>query len=78
MRVLHWSLAAGFLGAFMLDSPRDLHETLGWIAVAVGVGFILLAPLIKKLMHLDTLRDDAEGSVADHGAQPKPEDARRI
>ncbi len=56
----------------------DVYSRIGWIAVAVGVGFILLAPLIKKLMHLDTLRDDAEGSVADHGAQPKPEDARRI
>ena len=55
----------------------DVYSRIGWIAVAVGVGFILLAPLIKKLMHLDTLRDDAEGSVADHGAQPKPEDAQR-
>ena len=34
VRILHWVLAAGFLGAFVLDSPRDLHETLGWIAVA--------------------------------------------
>jgi cytochrome b len=45
VRVLHWTLAAGFLGAFLLSSPRDLHETLGWIAVsAVAVrvvwGFI--------------------------------------
>lgn len=38
LRLLHWTLAAGFLGAFLLDSPRDLHETLGWIAVgAVAV-----------------------------------------
>jgi cytochrome b len=44
VRVLHWTLAAGFLGAFLIDSPRDLHETLGWIAVGaaaarVGWGF---------------------------------------
>ena len=45
VRVLHWTLAAGFLGAFLFSSPRDLHETLGWTAVgAVAVrvvwGFI--------------------------------------
>lgn len=34
VRILHWTLAAGFLGAYFLDRPRDLHETLGWVAVA--------------------------------------------
>lgn len=34
VRLLHWVLAAGFLGAWALERPRDLHETLGWIAVA--------------------------------------------
>lgn len=33
VRVLHWMLAAGFLGAFLLERPRDLHEALGWMAV---------------------------------------------
>ena len=27
-------------------------------AVAVGIGLVVISPLIKKLMHLDTLRDD--------------------
>lgn len=34
VRLLHWTLAAGFLGAFLLERPRDLHEALGWAAVA--------------------------------------------
>lgn len=34
VRLLHWTLAAGFLGAYAIERPRDLHETLGWIAVA--------------------------------------------
>jgi cytochrome b len=34
VRILHVTLAAGFLGAFLIDSPRQLHETLGWVAVA--------------------------------------------
>ncbi len=37
----------------------DVYSNIGWIAVAVGVGFLAVSPLIKKLMHLDTLSDDA-------------------
>jgi len=37
----------------------DVYTQIGWIAIAVGVGFVLVSPLIKRLMHLDTLRDDA-------------------
>lgn len=36
----------------------DVYSQIGWIAVAVGVGVLVISPLIKKLMHLDTLRDD--------------------
>jgi proton-dependent oligopeptide transporter, POT family len=36
----------------------DVYTTVGWVAVAVGVGFILVSPLIRRLMHLDTLKDD--------------------
>ena len=36
----------------------DVYNQIGWIAVGVGVFVILVSPLIKKLMHLDTLRDD--------------------
>jgi proton-dependent oligopeptide transporter, POT family len=38
----------------------DVYSTVGWIAVGVGVVVILLSPLVKRLMHLDTLRDDDE------------------
>jgi cytochrome b len=45
VRLLHWTLALSFLGAYVLDSPRDLHETLGWAAffavlVRVAWGFL--------------------------------------
>jgi proton-dependent oligopeptide transporter, POT family len=39
----------------------DVYSTVGWVAVGVGVGVILISPLIKKLMHLDTLKDDNVG-----------------
>jgi len=36
----------------------DVYTTVGWIAVGVGVAVILISPLVKKLMHLDTLKDE--------------------
>ncbi|MCU0946630.1 MAG: peptide MFS transporter [Porphyrobacter sp.] len=36
-----------------------VYSQIGWIAIAVGVGVLVISPLIKKLMHLDTLKDDA-------------------
>jgi proton-dependent oligopeptide transporter, POT family len=38
----------------------DVYTTVGWISVAVGVGVLVVSPLIKRLMHLDTLRDEGE------------------
>ena len=40
------------------DVVLDVYSNIGWIAVAVGVGFVVISPLIKRLMHLDTLKDD--------------------
>ena len=36
----------------------DVYTTVGWYAVVIGVGVMVLSPLVKKLMHLDTLQDD--------------------
>ncbi len=36
-----------------------VYSQIGWIAIGVGIAVVLISPLIKKLMHLDTL-DDAE------------------
>lgn len=38
----------------------DVYSTIGWVAIGVGVAILIIAPLIKKLMHLDTLRDNDE------------------
>jgi len=39
----------------------DVYSNVGWVAVGVGVGVIVVSPLIKKLMHLDSLQDDNVG-----------------
>ena len=35
----------------------DVYASVGWVAIAVGVVVLLVAPLVGRLMHLDTLRD---------------------
>ena len=35
----------------------EVYSQIGWIAIGVGVAVVLISPLIKKLMHLDTLND---------------------
>ncbi|HEX8213855.1 MAG TPA: peptide MFS transporter [Allosphingosinicella sp.] len=46
------------------ETVLDVYSTIGWIAVAVGVGMVVISPLIKKLMHLDSLRDNQEEELA--------------
>lgn len=38
-----------------------VYSTVGWTAVGVGIAVIIISPLVKRLMHLDTLRDDNVG-----------------
>ncbi|MEE4316787.1 peptide MFS transporter [Erythrobacter dokdonensis] len=45
----------------------DVYSQIGLIAVAVGVGVLVISPLIRKLMHLDTLKDDELAGDAELG-----------
>ena len=38
----------------------EVYSNVGWLAVGVGAAMLVVAPLIRRLMHLDTLRDDDE------------------
>jgi len=40
------------------DRVLEVYSSVGWFSVAVGVGVIVISPLVKKLMHLDTLEDE--------------------
>ncbi len=48
----------------------EVYNQIGWIAVGVGVAVLVISPLIKKLMHLDTLKDDAPGADGVDEAYP--------
>jgi len=46
------------------ETVLEVYTTVGWVAVGVGIGILAVSPLIKRLMHLDTLRDaDDETAV---------------
>jgi len=36
----------------------SVYTNVGWLAVGVGVALIVVSPLINRLMHLDTLKDE--------------------
>ncbi|MEO7385594.1 MAG: peptide MFS transporter [Gammaproteobacteria bacterium] len=38
----------------------DVYSTVGWVAIAAGIGLLVVSPLVRKLMHLDTLTDAPE------------------
>lgn len=45
----------------------QVYSNVGWMAIWIGIGLIVISPLIKRLMHLDTLKDDdplVDGSEA--------------
>jgi len=50
----------------------DVYSTVGWFAIAIGVGVMVVSPLIKKLMHLDTLKDDDLAGDAELGEAQEP------
>ena len=58
------------------DSPKEVvlqvYTTVGWVAVAVGVGVLVISPLIKRLMHLDTLRDEELAGYPEIGEKQAP------
>ncbi|RYE37969.1 MAG: MFS transporter, partial [Hyphomicrobiales bacterium] len=56
------SAAAGGDGLEGAEAGKELvlsvYSTVGWYAIGVGVVVLLVSPFVRKLMHLDTLKDD--------------------
>ena len=51
----------GHDGQMTKQGLLDIYEMFGWIAIGVAVAVLLLSPIVKRWMHLDTLRDDTVG-----------------
>jgi proton-dependent oligopeptide transporter, POT family len=43
----------------------DVYELFGWIAIGVAVAVLLVSPIVKRWMHLDTLADDGKDKSAE-------------
>jgi POT family proton-dependent oligopeptide transporter len=50
-----------------------VYSNVGWVAIAAGVGVLVISPLIRRLMHLDTLKDDV--ALAGEGEIGEPQAA---
>lgn len=48
-----------------------IYSQIGWIAILIGAGVLLVAPFVKRLMHLETLED------APSSAPPPQAEAKR-
>ena len=47
----------GESGEMSKELTLSIYQQIGWVAIAVGAVVLLLSPIVKKWMHLDTLRD---------------------
>ena len=45
-------------GEMSKSGTLEIYNQIGWVAIGVGVAVLIVSPLIKRLMHLDTLKDD--------------------
>lgn len=48
----------GHDGQMTKQGLLDVYELFGWISIGVAVVVLLLAPIVKRWMHLDTLKDE--------------------
>jgi len=55
----------GESGEMSRELTLTIYARLGWAALGIGLAVIALSPLVKRWMHLDTLRDEpaADGTA---------------
>ena len=59
----------GHDGEMTKQGLLDIYELFGWISIGVAVFVLLLSPIVKRWMHLDTLRDDGLDGQAQAGVE---------
>lgn len=51
----------GVGGVATAASTLEVYGNVGWLAIGAGVVLLVLAPFVRRLMHLDSLRDTEDG-----------------
>ena len=57
----------GESGEMTKEATLAIYSKIGWITIGVSVAVLAISPLIKRLMHLDTLKDDDLAGRTDLG-----------
>ncbi len=57
----------GHDGEMTKQGLLDIYSLFGWVTIGIGVGVLLLSPIVKKWMHLDTLEDHPLAGAAELG-----------
>ena len=52
-------MAGGEGGEMTKEATLAIYAQTGWIAIGVGAAVLLVSPIVKRWMHLDTLKDEA-------------------
>jgi len=50
----------------------EVYGRIGWFSMGVGVVVLVLAPFVTRLMHLDTIGDTSEHTLAGEAAIGEP------
>ncbi len=45
----------------------DIYQKLGWVALGIGIVVLVISPLVRRLMHLETLGSDPSDDLAGQG-----------
>ena len=61
----------GHDGEMTKEGTLAVYNTIGWWTVGIGVVVLALSPFVKKLMHLDTLRDEDRLAGREELAEPQ-------
>ena len=64
----------GESGEMTKEGTLAVYQQIGWITMGVAVAVLVVSPLIKRLMHLDTLADDEADAVV---TDQRPEEGLR-
>jgi len=66
----------GHDGEMTKAATLGVYSTIGWWTIGIGVAVLLVSPLIKRMMHLDTLRDSADLAGRSELGEPQAAGAR--
>ena len=61
----------GHGGEMSKEKLLEIYELFGWISIGAAVAVLLLSPLVKRWMHLDTLQDRDPLAGRDELAEPQ-------